>query len=189
MTVEAHAGIELMTTFLQVGIPACVVSRDGRITWMNDAARAAFGDADGSIMGDGMIAPEHMPYARRQFERKLNGVAVTQYEIDVIARDGRRARARVSSVPIPGDDPERAIFAIALLDWKSHPASETELTPRQDEILQLLAKGTSTQQIADELRLTTETVRNYIRGLFRALDAHSRLEAVAIARLHGLIRE
>jgi DNA-binding NarL/FixJ family response regulator len=43
--------------------------------------------------------------------------------------------------------------------------------------------------VAAELHLTTETVRNHIRRLLAALGAHSRLEAVAVARLHGLIRE
>jgi DNA-binding NarL/FixJ family response regulator len=116
-------------------------------------------------------------------------VAVTEYEIDVITRDGSRAPAKISSVQIPGGDPDRAVFAIAQLGRMSAPSSETELTPRQSEVLQLLAKGASTRQIAAELHLTTETVRNHIRHLLRALGVHSRLEAVAVARLHGLIRE
>ena len=39
------------------------------------------------------------------------------------------------------------------------------------------------------LTLGPETVRNHIRHLLRALNAHSRLEAVATARAAGLIRE
>jgi DNA-directed RNA polymerase specialized sigma24 family protein len=45
-------------------------------------------------------------------------------------------------------------------------------------------QGRSTKQIAAELHLATEIVRNHIRRIFRALGVHSRLEAVAIAR-HG----
>ena len=56
------------------------------------------------------------------------------------------------------------------------------LTPRQVEVLRLLEQGRSTRQIADELQLSTETVRNHIRRLFHALGVHSRLEAVAAAR-------
>jgi len=59
-----------------------------------------------------------------------------------------------------------------------HPA----LTPRQAEVLGLVEQGRSTKQIAEELHLSPETVRNHIRHLFRALGVHSRLEAVAIAR-------
>jgi len=39
-----------------------------------------------------------------------------------------------------------------------------------------------TKQIAEELHLSIETVRNHVRGLLRTMGAHSRLEAVAIAR-------
>jgi DNA-binding NarL/FixJ family response regulator len=61
------------------------------------------------------------------------------------------------------------------------------LTPRQAEILRLLEHGRSTAQIADELHLSTETVRNHIRALLRALGVHSRLEAVAVARQAHLV--
>jgi DNA-binding NarL/FixJ family response regulator len=189
MAIEEQSGIDLTETLLRVGVPACIAARDGRVTWINEAARSVFGDIEGAVFGGGTIAPEHVPHAVRQFGRKLNGVAVTEYEIDVITRDGSRVPARVSSVRIRGDDPERAVFAIALLDRNSSPSEKRELTPRQNEVLQLLAKGASTHQMAAELHLTTETVRNHIRRLLAALGAHSRLEAVAVARLHGLIRE
>jgi DNA-binding NarL/FixJ family response regulator len=52
-------------------------------------------------------------------------------------------------------------------------------------VLRLLARGHSTDQIADELHLSVETVRNHIRGIFRALDVHSRLEAVALVHSAG----
>jgi DNA-binding CsgD family transcriptional regulator len=61
------------------------------------------------------------------------------------------------------------------------------LTARQTEVLQLLAGGASTSQIQDTLQLSRETVRNHVRHLLRALGAHSRLEAVAVARRSGLI--
>jgi two-component system NarL family response regulator len=56
------------------------------------------------------------------------------------------------------------------------------LTPRQTEVLRLLKRGRSTEQIAQELQLSTETVRNHVRHLLRALGVHTRLEAVAVAR-------
>jgi two-component system response regulator DesR len=57
-----------------------------------------------------------------------------------------------------------------------------DLTPRQVEVLRLLEQGRSTKQIAAELHLSTETVRNHVRRLFHALGVNSRLEAVAAAR-------
>ena len=55
------------------------------------------------------------------------------------------------------------------------------------EVLRLLEHGRSTEQIAEELHLSVETVRNHIRAMFRALDVHSRLEAVAVARREHLV--
>ena len=64
---------------------------------------------------------------------------------------------------------------------EAHAHPDLELTPRQAEVLELLERGRSTKQIAGELQLSTETVRNHVRHVLRAVGAHSRLEAVAIA--------
>jgi len=188
MATEEHSGIDLTATLGRLGLPSVVVSREGRITWMNDAARAVFGDLEGDFPLQIAVVPEHVPVARQEFERKLDGATQTDYEIDVITRDGRRVRAAVSSVPIPGDDPDRAVCAVAWLDRQPAPAAKGDLTPRQNQVLQLLAGGASTEQIASELHLTTETVRNHVRHVLKALGAHSRLEAVVLARRQGLIR-
>jgi DNA-binding CsgD family transcriptional regulator len=66
-------------------------------------------------------------------------------------------------------------------------AQAMRLTPRQLEVLKLLAGGCSTDRIADRLQLSKETVRNHIRNVLRRLGAHSRLEAVARARALGII--
>jgi DNA-binding NarL/FixJ family response regulator len=62
------------------------------------------------------------------------------------------------------------------------PPPHPHLTPRQSEVLRLLDQGRSTEQMATDLHLSIDTVRNHIRGLLRALGVHSRLEAVAVAR-------
>jgi DNA-binding NarL/FixJ family response regulator len=53
---------------------------------------------------------------------------------------------------------------------------------RELQVLELLAKGNSTDQIRDELFLSRSTVRNYIRSILAKLGARSRLEAVTIAQ-------
>jgi PAS domain S-box-containing protein len=190
VTTQEPTSIDLTATLGQLGLPSVVVSREGRITWMNEAARAVFGDLEGVISLGSTVVPEDVPVARKEFERKLDGAAaVTDYEIDVLTRDGRRVRAEISSVPIPGDDPDRAVFAVAWLDRQPPPSAKTDLTPRQSQVLQLLATGASTEQIASELHLATETVRNHVRHVLKALGAHSRLEAVVLVRRQGLIRD
>ena len=62
-----------------------------------------------------------------------------------------------------------------------------QLTPRQREILTLLAEGNAVKTVAAQLGLMETTVRNHVRLLFVALGAHSQLEAVARARAFGLL--
>ena len=62
-----------------------------------------------------------------------------------------------------------------------------QLTPRQREILALLAEGNAVKTVAGKLGLMETTVRNHVRLLFVALGAHSQLEAVARARAFGLL--
>jgi DNA-binding NarL/FixJ family response regulator len=189
MAAQPQRSVDLIETLSRLGRPSLIVNREGRITWQNDAGRELFGDLVGSVAVGSTVAPDHAAAAQRQFERKLGGVPFTEYEIDVITRHGRRVRAEISSVAIPGDDPERAVFAVAWLEPEPALGAATGLTPRQKDVLDLLAKGQSTDQIAAGLHLTTETVRNHIRHLLAALGAHSRLEAVVLARRQGLIRD
>lgn len=63
-----------------------------------------------------------------------------------------------------------------------------ELTPRQHEVLNLLGEGLAVQQISRRLGLSVHTTRGYVKTLLARLDAHSQLEAVAIAKRRGLLR-
>jgi DNA-binding NarL/FixJ family response regulator len=103
--------------------------------------------------------------------------------------DGKRRRAEISSVAFPNGDICHAIFGIAVIGPPRAEPASAGLTKRQYEILQLLGEGASTADIAAMLHLTTETVRNHVRNVLRALGAHSRLEAVAVAHRQGLLTE
>jgi DNA-binding NarL/FixJ family response regulator len=95
----------------------------------------------------------------------------------------------VSSTPLEQEHHAVGVFGLAVQQGQLRPAegSEHRLTRRQRDVLHLLAVGASTQQIAERLHLSKETVRNHVRNLLGALGAHSRLEAVAIAHHEGLI--
>jgi DNA-binding NarL/FixJ family response regulator len=62
------------------------------------------------------------------------------------------------------------------------------LTVREWEVLYLLDAGLSASQIAEELFIATNTARNYVQNVLTKLGAHSKLEAVAVARRAGLLR-
>jgi DNA-binding NarL/FixJ family response regulator len=61
-----------------------------------------------------------------------------------------------------------------------------QLTQREQDVLAMLEVGTDTRTIARELGITVNTCRGYVKTLLAKLDAHSQLEAVAVARSYGL---
>jgi DNA-binding NarL/FixJ family response regulator len=69
-----------------------------------------------------------------------------------------------------------------------HRRPGADLTPRELEVLQLLADAATTDGIAQHLVLSTHTVRNHVRNILGKLGAHSKLEAVAIAVREGLVQ-
>jgi DNA-binding CsgD family transcriptional regulator len=67
------------------------------------------------------------------------------------------------------------------------PTSAERLSPRQREVLLLLADGMRAREISARLGLSEATVRNHIRGILRRLECHSQLQAVARARGRHLL--
>lgn len=61
-----------------------------------------------------------------------------------------------------------------------------QLTPREREILLLVADGLDHDDIAEQLFISAETARTHVHRVLRKLDVGSRLEAVTLVRRHGL---
>ena len=61
------------------------------------------------------------------------------------------------------------------------------LTPREHEVLQLLAEGKPNKIIASDLSITEVTVKSHVQSLFRKLNVLSRTEALAVASRKGLL--
>ena len=61
------------------------------------------------------------------------------------------------------------------------------LTRRELEVLELLAAGATSDQLADELSLSPHTVRTHIQNIMSKLQVHSRLEAATLAVRHGIV--
>ncbi len=83
------------------------------------------------------------------------------------------------------------IVASKLMKHVSHQASQSadteSLTPRELEVLELLAQGKSNKQIAAELVITERTTKFHVSSIFSKLEATNRTEAVKIAVQHGLV--
>ena len=166
-----------------VGVPSYVLDPTGIVRWINPAAQRLLGDVRGRHFTS-VVAPEDGRRARELFSRKVLGTSpATDATGVLVSTAGTRVAVEISAVPLMNGERVVGVFGLVEERPGNMPvAPHPHLTPRQIEVLRLLEQGRSTKQIAAELHLSTETVRNHIRRLFQALGVHSRLEAVAAAR-------
>jgi DNA-binding CsgD family transcriptional regulator len=172
-----------------VAVPAYIVDCHRRIRWQNAASIELFGDLRGRLDGS-VLGPEDLERGREAFARKEQGASHTELEVSVARRDGTRVRVAVSSVPLKNaDGAVIGSFGLAQVLGEIEPTSERtpQLSPRERETLTLLAGGYSTAQMAQQMGISKETVRNHVKRLLRSLGARSRVEAVAKGRRVGLI--
>jgi PAS domain S-box-containing protein len=171
-----------------VSVPSYVIDPTGVIRWVNPAARRLVGDVRGRQFTS-VVAPEETHRARHHFARKIAGSEkVTDADVVIVDSGGDRVNVEISSVPLVSGHRIVGVFGqVVDVDEEEPEEPPPHLTPRQVEVLRLLQRGASTGQIAAELHLSIETVRNHIRHLFRALGLHTRLEAVAAARREHLL--
>jgi DNA-binding NarL/FixJ family response regulator len=80
----------------------------------------------------------------------------------------------------------RLLDRLAELSKKS-PSVDT-LSDREVEVLNLMAKGVSNKDIADQLSITQSTVKTHITSIFQKLDVTTRTEAVTTALKRGIIQ-
>jgi len=130
-----------------------------------DLSAALRGGAQGYLLKD--IEPEELVPA---LEAVLHGE-------NVVAREMVGTLAR-----LVGSDsgPER--------NTRRQAAPFAELTPREREILECIADGSSNKMIARELDITDGTVKLHVKAILRKLGMRSRVEAAVSAVEHGLGR-
>jgi PAS domain S-box-containing protein len=182
-------GADVEDALERVRVPTYVIDRDGIIRWVNPAAERLVGDVRGRQLTS-VLAPEERRRGREIFARNLLGPPEGSDNRGVLlTADGGRAEVELSAVPLRRGGHVIGVFGqIKDVDEKPvSPPPHPHLTPRQSEVLRLLEHGRSTEQIAKELSLSVDTVRNHIRHLMRTLGVHSRLEAVAVAHHERLI--
>ena len=173
----------------QLRVPSYVIDEERRIRWLNGAALELVGDVRGRLFTS-VVQPWDVERAKTQFTRQLLGLADADIEMDVVDRNGSPVGIQLSAVRLT--DGERAVGVFGFGRTLEQPrapvtARRSQLTPRQHEVLLLLADGLGTSQIAAALQLSEATVRNHVRDLMRRLDVHSRLAAVASARQNHFI--
>lgn len=190
--------------------PAYVTGGDGRIQSWNAAAEALLGHSTDEVRGrrcdqviDGRdvfgnpVCGPQCPVRRRVRNRqalqrfRLHARAATDYYVEVectslYVRNDNGAEAIIHLLqPVPDG---RHRFAPPGEDADTRETRRIgALTPRETEVLRLLAAGLGTRALAEELSISTSTVRTHVENILQKLDAHSRLEAVALALRKGLL--
>jgi DNA-binding NarL/FixJ family response regulator len=87
---------------------------------------------------------------------------------------------------------DRGAFLQAIGDVRSASALGSELeqlTPREREVLELLAQGMTNKGIAETLVITTNTVKRHLKAVFSKLEVHTRAAAAAKAIQAGIPAE
>jgi DNA-binding CsgD family transcriptional regulator len=182
-----------------VGLPACVIDRVGRVLAANNlfeklAPRVATRSDDRLCLADNSANDS----LRRSMEQLNFRAAIAAVSIPVPAT-GALPPLILHLVPIQGS--ARAIFTGALalivatpLSAPSAPpvtllAALFDLTPTEGRIAGGILEGKAVSRLATELGLSTETVRSYLKSVFRKTGVHRQAELVSLlAGAHPLRR-
>jgi len=82
----------------------------------------------------------------------------------------------------------RLIELFAQLGTAAPPPGLDELSPREIEVLRLIARGNSNAEIAAQLVLSEHTVKTHVARILQKLDLRDRTQAVIVAYESGLVR-
>jgi DNA-binding NarL/FixJ family response regulator len=83
-------------------------------------------------------------------------------------------------------DPAVQHHVVAALSTPSEPELPDDLTPREAEVLSLVAAGLTNAEIAERLVVTSATVKSHINHIFAKIDVRDRAQAVVYAYANGL---
>ena len=181
------------------------------VTWSSSAQRV-LGYSPEEVVGRPCYLvmmgrePEGHPVCRRNCRATLNARhhrGTASYKVAARARDGETRWLSTSILVVDGGDDGFRILHLAHeetrparvdsrsahgreIDADLCPAAE-KVTRRELEVLRLVAAGSTTDDIAAELRISRFTVRNHITNLEGKLVARNRLELVLMGMRAGLI--
>jgi len=176
-------------------VPASLHDVAGRFVHMNAAAERASGLSRAELLGRHFtdpVPPEARENVAEQFRRAVECGQPTDFETVFVDASGQVRGVRAQHLPLRSGDSIVGVLILAFAAqrppaWPAGLEPPPRLTPRQREILDLIAAGLSTSEMATKLTISTETVRNHLRSVFKELDVHTRLEAIVKARRLGLL--
>lgn len=176
-------------------VPASLHDVEGRFVHMNVAAERASGSSNAQLLGrhfTELLAPGARENVEAQFRRAVECGEPTDFETVFVDARGNLRGVRAQHLPLRYGDEIVGVLILAF-DVRRPPSTlivlepPPQLTPRQREVLELIAAGLSTSEIASKLTVSPETVRNHLRSVFSELNVHTRLEAIVAAQRLGLL--
>jgi PAS domain S-box-containing protein len=188
----------------QVDLAVIATDADGVVTTWNARAEKVYGWSRDEALGrhineltvpeEGKRTAEEVLAAIQRGEpwqgsfrvRRKDGSVFTAYVKDSPILDGDGTLIGVVGCSIEIADPDLAKAVRSLISDGNHNQlgrRTRNLSPREREVLGLLARGLTGEQIADRLVLSPETVRTHIRNAREKLGASTRVEAVTMALL------
>jgi DNA-binding NarL/FixJ family response regulator len=120
--------------------------------------------------------------ALRAIEAGCCGFITKDGTIDELLASVRAAHAGEALIA-----PSMLIRLLPRLERDYHRVGH-DLSPREREVLDAMARGLSDKEIADRLTISFNTARKHVQNVIRKLGAHSKLEAVVTAVREGVVR-
>jgi PAS domain S-box-containing protein len=184
----------------QVDLAVIATDADGVVTTWNSRAQALYGWRRDEAVGRHVLeltVPDESRRTAEEIVQALQRGSSWRGTFRLRRKDGTRFTAFVKDAPIVDDDgrlvgivgvsieigdPELAEAVRSARGDGAQSARRTRaLSPREREVLALLARGLTGEQIAERLVLSPETVRTHIRNAREKLGASTRVEAVTMA--------
>ena len=121
-------------------------------------------------------------------EAGATGVLARTTSLADIIESIQLAWAGESLLTAPGDDRSSTHGQPAARERVCGDGDLNRLTPRELEILQVLAEGLSDREIGERLHISTETVRTHFVNILGKLHVSSRIQALVFAVRHGAVQ-
>lgn len=174
-----------------VALPVLVAGRGRSILYAATRDRTSFGERTVNELNAGGARIARELQIRDEVDHRVailkvvGSLAAEPLDRDLI-EVVRLAHAELLSVASCTNDPDLAARILAvtarLVGSASAPADVPHLTPRETDVLAQVALGCSYAEVGNRLALQAVTVKGYMQAIMAKLNAHSRTEAVRIAR-------
>lgn len=187
---EELGGADITAALDDVSVHAFLLDKDAIVRWQNKAAKEMLGDRSGKKWA-AVMTERSIRDAQQVWRTLICEGEPAEVTVEAVLPDGTIEHRDISAAPLREGGAVVGVFGVgvpAAEGYKHIEPGRFNLTDRQLEVLQLLADGKSTDQIAAHLFISKTTVRNHIARLMAALHVHTRVQAIIAASRAGLIR-